>query len=103
MFAHPADVVGFDTNRAKKGLAALAIVVAGVGLGFVVAERGDTDFLTVDAMTMRGSEMANHLDELVATGQAQLAAMREAELIRQRINTGLVQQAAIDAAAANRK
>jgi len=119
MFTHPADVVGVDLRWAKKVVTVLAIAVAGAGLGLAIAERDNTDVVGVDALTLRGAEMAGHLDTLRTTGQAQLAAMREAELIRhrvntgqaqieamreaelirQRINTGLVQQSAIDARA----
>lgn len=98
-------------------MTALAIVVAGAGLGVVIAERDAGQAITVDSMTMRAAQMDSHLGTLVVTGRAQIGAMREAELLQQRIdagraqagaiheaellqqriNTGLVQQAAIDA------
>ena len=97
MFAHPGEVVGFDVGRAKKAVTALAIVVAGAGVGVAIAERGSSEATTVDSMTMRASQMDIHLDALTITGSVQAVAMREAELLRQRTNTGLVQQAAINA------
>jgi hypothetical protein len=97
MFAHPGEVVGFDVGRAKRAGTALAIVVAGAGLGVAIAERDASQAITVDSLTMRAAQMDSHLGTLTVTGQAQIGAMREAELLQQRINTGLVQQAAIDA------
>lgn len=78
-------------------MTALAIVVAGAGLGVAIAERDASQAITVDSMTMRAAQMDSHLGTLTVTGQAQIDAMREAEVLQQRINTGLVQQASIDA------
>jgi hypothetical protein len=97
MFAHPGEVVGFDVGRARRAVTALAIVVAGAGLGVVIAERDASQAVTVDSMTMRGAQMDSHLGALTVAGVAQIDAMHEVELLQQRINTGLVQQAAIDA------
>ena len=97
MFAHPGEVVGFDVGRAKRAVTALAIMVAGAGVGMAIAERGASEATTVDSMTIRASQMDKHLDTLTTTGSAQVGAMREAALLRQRIKTGLVQQAAINA------
>lgn len=100
------DARGVDVRGFASYLAVGVISVAiGVGFGLGIGEVAEQAYGTPaqQAMAERGAAVGTNLDSIWRTGLAQQQAIEQAALLETRIQTGLVQKAAIASAHAPRR